>query len=87
MTVQTVAIDDNQTVEMVSKKYDDVEVFYVRETGEGTVFWNDLVIECKVTAAINLMLCRLENAEFFEKVTILQQIQRTGRIVEKILKS
>lgn len=85
--VQEIMIHENETVQMVHRKYSDVEVYYDKQTGEGTIFWNDLEIECRVTGAVMLMLCRInkKDCDFFEKVAILQEIERMNRTLKKIL--
>lgn len=85
LAVQEVVIHEGVTVEIVQRKFDDVEIFYDKSTGEGTIFWNDLEIECRVTGAVMLMLCRInkKSCDFFEKVAILQEIDRMNRTLRK----
>lgn len=82
MEIQKVAVHEGQTVEIVYRKYADVDVYYDKKTGDGTIFWQDIEIECRVTGALMLMLCRLNKCDFLEKIRILQEIERINKTIQ-----
>lgn len=81
MTMQEIAIDDNKVITMVTSSVaGDIEVIYDLECKEGTIFFGEIEIECKMTAGVLSSLSDLsESASLFEKVRVLQRIERLSK--------